>query len=173
MVVEWNSSNFTSTIVNHYNHSKINQLKSGGIGKMNIIIQYLEKSDCIAPETLLGHNLEMTFGAEDGLLTERLSNPKFSGIADPQTGIATRWQMGPNNNSLGARYESTKGMFLSGCESQLIHNYSGREACGILQTDRIVLKGEVLQVSLWARVQHHPVTLCVGIKNRCCERFCI
>lgn len=118
----------------------------------------------IAPATLLGHNLEVAGDTVAGLLTERLSNPKFRGPADPLTGIAPGWQPVLHHNIQGMRFDLTPGLSLSGQESQLIHNYSGRGAMGIGQTGRWLRAGEKLEVCLWARAQHHPVTLRVGIR---------
>lgn len=117
-----------------------------------------------APATLLGHNLEVAGDTVAGLLTERLSNPKFRGPADPLTGVAPGWQPVLHHNIQGMRFELTPGLSLSGQESQLIHNYSGRGSIGIGQTGCWLRAGERLEVCLWARAQHHPVTLCVGIR---------
>ena len=117
-----------------------------------------------APATLLGHNLEAAGDTVAGLLTERLNNPKFRGPADPLTGIAPGWQPGMHHNIQGMRFELTSGLSLSGQESQLIHNYSGRQSIGLVQTERWLRAGERLEVRLWARAQHHPVTLRAGIR---------
>lgn len=117
-----------------------------------------------APTTLLGQNLEVAGNTAPGLLSDRLTNPKFQGPANPLTGIAPGWQPGPNNNYAGLRFELTHGMSLSGEESQLIHNYAGRSSGGLVQIGRWLRAGERLRVSLWARAQHHPVTLRVGLR---------
>ena len=126
---------------------------------MHIVIHGGNPPTAIAPATLLGHNLELAADTGPGMLSERLINPKFTGPAHPLTGIAPEWQPAMSNNVPGMRYELTQGMFLSGGESQLMHNFGGRPYMGILQTERWVRAGEPLEVELWARVQHHPVTL--------------
>ena len=127
-------------------------------------VRFAGKPTYTAPATLLGHNLEIAGDTAAGLLTERLTNPKFRGPADPLTGIAPGWQPVMFRNIQGMRFELTPGLSLSGQESQLIHNYSGRGAIGIGQTERWLRAGERLEVRLWARVQHHPVTLRAGIR---------
>lgn len=131
---------------------------------MQVTIEYPAGVTHIAPATLLGHNLELAGDTTAGLLSERLANPRFAGPADALTGIAPGWQPGPNSNYAGIRFELTPGLSLSGQESQLLHNYSGRTNCGLLQTERWLRAGERLQVTLWARAQHHPVTLRVGLR---------
>lgn len=132
---------------------------------MNAIIEFAEKTGEFVSENILGQNLELCYQADKGLQEERLSNNKFGGEPDYQTGIAPQWVPGPNNNFQGIRFEVAKGIFLSGMQSQLIHNYCGREKNGIIQTGRTILKGEELKVTLWARVQHQPVVIRVGIKG--------
>ncbi len=117
-----------------------------------------------APASLLGQNLEITLDTAVGLLADRLDNPKFRGPAHPLTGIAQGWQPAQSNNVGGIRFDLTHNMSLSGEESQLIHNYCGRQGMGILQTGRWVRQGERLDLTLWARAQHHPVTLRVGLR---------
>lgn len=131
---------------------------------MRVHIRGRGASTSTAPATLLGQNLEITGDTAPGLLADRLDNPKFRGPAHPLTGIAQGWQPAQSNNVRGIRFELVHGMSLSGEESQLIHNFSGRPGMGILQTRRWVRHGERLEVSLWARVQHHPVTLRVGLR---------
>ncbi|MHB9130083.1 MAG: hypothetical protein ACYDBB_03210 [Armatimonadota bacterium] len=115
------------------------------------------------PATIFGHNMEMCIGVGPGLSTDRLANPKFMGPANADTGIAPGWTSAWNQNSLGMHYELTPGLSLSGSESQLMHNYSGREH-GILQIGRKVRAGERLEVTLWVRGQYHPVSLRVGLR---------
>ena len=131
---------------------------------MRVRIEGRGVSGLTAPATLLGQNLEMAGDAAAGMLSDRLNNPKFRGPANPMTGIAQGWQPAQSNNVRGIHYELTHDMSLSGEESQLIHNFSGRPGMGILQTGRWVRQGERLEVSLWARAQHHPVMLRVGLR---------
>jgi len=118
----------------------------------------------LVPATILGQNLEMAGDTAAGLATDRLSNSRFLGPADPTTGLAPGWQPGMSHNCPGVRFELTAGMSLSGYWSQLIHNYSGRRGVGMLQTRRWVRAGERLAVTLWARAQHRPATLRVGLQ---------
>ncbi len=131
---------------------------------MQAILRTVGKAGHIAPATLLGHNLEMAGDTAAGLSPDRLSNTHFVGPADRMTGIAHGWQPGSSHNLAGIRFYLTPGMGLEGCEAQLIHNYSGRGGSGILQTGRFVRAGEQLGVTLWARAQHHPVNLSVGLR---------
>lgn len=118
------------------------------------------ESPCVS-EMILGQNLEAYPGAIEGMLSERLTNPKFAGPVNAQTGIAPGWQ--PRGNHMGAfRCELTQGMSYSGNESQLLLNPSDQEV-GILQTERWIKAGETLEVEIWARVAHHPVTLRVAL----------
>lgn len=115
------------------------------------------------PVTLLGHNLEMCIGVGPGLSSDRLDNPHFMAPANPDNGIAHGWDSAWNANFLGSQFDLTPGLYLSGTESQMMHNYSGRER-GILQINRKIRAGETLDVTLWVRGQYHPVTLKVGLR---------
>jgi alpha-N-arabinofuranosidase len=55
-------------------------------------------------------------------------------------------------------------MYLSGREAQLIHNYRQHGRYGILQPGVRVRAGEEFEVEMWARAQHRPVTLAVGLR---------
>lgn len=131
---------------------------------MRTILRRLAMREHIAPAALLGHNLEMALDTSAGLLSERLENCKFLGPANPGTGIARGWVPAMISTFHGIRFELTEGLSLSGHTSQLLHNYSGRPSMGIAQTHRWLRAGERLKVTLWARAQHHPVTLRVGIR---------
>lgn len=116
-----------------------------------------------ADHRLLGQNVELCLDLVPGLLSERLDNPCFYGAGDWQTRIAAGWQPAWHYNSPSVRFDLTLGMALSGWQSQLIHNHGGLEG-GICQIGRYIRKGERLRVSLWARAQHRPVTLRVGLR---------
>ena len=116
-----------------------------------------------APATLLGQNLEVAADTVDGLMTERLTNPKFAGPAETYPGIAGGWLPGWSHTAPDQRFERAAGMFLSGRESQLIVNTSGREA-GVLQTGRPIRRGESLELTVWARTQWRSVRVRVGIR---------
>ena len=130
-------------------------------------------------EMILGHNLEVGGGVVSSMLTDRLDNPKFCAQYDgsrhnphstPLKGVAPMWVV--NGYSMaGLNCELTKGMSLSGNESQKVQNYFVDDyARGIMQTGRSVLKDEVLELEIWARVQHNPVTLQVYIGPLCCRK---
>jgi alpha-N-arabinofuranosidase len=130
---------------------------------MQVTVRPSGEAPHAVPATLLGHNCEMCIGVGPGLSSDRLDNPRFMGPANPDTGIARGWVPGWNHNFLGTHYELTPGLYMSGTESQLIHNYSGRER-GLLQIDRKIRAGETLEVTLWVRGQYHPVPLRVGLR---------
>lgn len=116
----------------------------------------------VAPAELLGVNLEMARMVSEALVSDRLANPKFCGPVNQQTGLAPGWQ--PIGNNMGnVRNELIRGMFLSGDESQLVHSYAGAGG-GLIQTGRYLAAGEELEVEIWAKVRHHPVTLEFSIR---------
>ncbi len=131
---------------------------------MHASIRAMKRPGPLVPDTLLGHNLEMAGDTAAGLLAERMDNPRFTGLADAQTGVAPGWQPGRSRNLGGLRFELTPGMGLGGRSAQLVHNYGGRADAGLVQTRRWLRAGETLEVTLWARAQHHPVTLRVGLR---------
>lgn len=130
---------------------------------MKVILHNRGASGKHVSERLLGHNIETLDTTVAGFMANRLSNPKFLGPADPNTGLAPGWHPSPSNNIHGVRFHLTQGLSLSGNESQLIHVYDPVCITGIVQTKRHVYRGERLQVTLWARAQHFPVDLIVGI----------
>jgi len=116
----------------------------------------------VASADLLGINLEMASMISEGLLSDRLTNPKFCGPVNMQTGLAPGWQ--PIGNNMGiVRNELVRGMFLSGDESQLVHSYA-EAGGGLVQTGRYIAEGEELEVEIWAKVRHHPVTLEISLR---------
>jgi len=131
---------------------------------MRVQIQAEGPATTHVPATILGQNLEMAGDTAAGLSTDRLSNGGFLGPPDPQTGLAPGWMPAMSHNAGGVRFELTAGMSLSGNWSQLIHNYGGAGHVGMLQTGRWVRAGERLVVTLWARAQHRPATLQVGLR---------
>ena len=114
-------------------------------------------------ECLLGQNIEMCLDLAPGLLSERLDNPFFFGPGNWQSRIADGWQPARHYGTPGMRFELTPGMALSPWQSQLLHNFSGRED-GICQIGRYIRKGEKLRVTLWARVQSRPASLRVSLR---------
>lgn len=138
---------------------------------MDVIIRRHGQPTHYVEETLLGQNLEAVSSLITAMTSERLSNPKFAGPADPQTGIARGWQP-YGNNMPGLHCELTGGMSLSGNESQLMHNFSDAQGAGILQTGCSIRRGEVLEIELWAKTRHHPATLLLGIGPLCKSREC-
>lgn len=116
-----------------------------------------------AGEQILSSNIE---GYEDtipSMLSDRLRNPKFAGPEDAQTGLAAQWE--PTGNTMeGFSCRLVPGMYLSGRESQLIHNYAQHLRNGIVQTGLHVRAGEEFEVEMWARVQHRPVTATIELR---------
>lgn len=112
--------------------------------------------------TILGQNLELIDDTVCGLLSDRLANAKFAGPADA-TGIAPEWK--PSGMHYPAfKAELTSGVSLSGHESQWLHCYNhGAGHIALVQTGRSVRAGETLEVELWAKAVHQPVTLTIRL----------
>ena len=117
----------------------------------------------LAGRQLLSNNIEAYENTIPAMLSDRLRNPKFAGPENLQTGLAAEWEP-DNNNMTGMSCRLIPGMYLSGREAQLIHNYAGNGRCGILQQGIPVRAGEVFEVELWARAQHRPVLLSVELR---------
>lgn len=131
---------------------------------MHATIIIADEAGALAPVTLLGQNLEIAADTAQGMLTDRLANPKFHGQANADSGVAPGWKPGFSYNNPGFTYSLTPGLFLSGTQSQHMRNYSGRGGSGLFQSQRKVRAGERLEVSLWARAQYQPATLVVGVR---------
>lgn len=111
-------------------------------------------------EMILGQNIEMCLTTADGLLSERLRNPKFLGPPHPVTGVAPHWQ----GVSCGrAAYELTPGAGLMGAEAQLIRAVVPHSNHHLHQNKISVRAGEKLECEIWARAWHAPVTLRVTL----------
>lgn len=111
---------------------------------------------------ILSNNIEAYENTIPSMLSDRLRNGKFTGPENPQTGIAAEWE--PAGNTMaGFSCRLVPGMYLSGREAQLIHNYSQHGACGIVQVGVHIHAGEEFEVEMWARVQHRPVVVTVGL----------
>ncbi len=116
-----------------------------------------------ASAQLLGNNIEAYENTIPSMLSDRLRNPKFAGPENAQTGIAAEWE--PAGNGMqGVSCRLIPGMYLSGREAQLIHNYTESGWCGILQAGVTVRAGEDFEVEIWARAQHRPVKLIVELR---------
>ncbi|HEX2951201.1 MAG TPA: hypothetical protein VHV83_16780 [Armatimonadota bacterium] len=133
---------------------------------MEVTISSCSGDAARAAETLLGHNLEMASDTPFGIQSDRIRNATLSGFADQQTGIAPEWLPYPNHNFSGIRYELTPGMYLSGKSAQLIHNFCHRndKGKGIVQKGIHLIGGERVVVTLWARAQHEPVSMSIGLR---------
>jgi alpha-N-arabinofuranosidase len=131
---------------------------------MKTTIRCTGSAGSVAPATLLGQNLEAGNVVVEHMLSDRLTNPTFTGPAHHLTGLAPAWQPSGGNNYAGFRYEITPGMGLLGRSAQMLHNFLDGVPLGVLQIGRFIRKGETLEVVLWARAQHHPVRLCVGLR---------
>lgn len=120
-----------------------------------------ERSGPTAAATLLGANLELALWPARALLSDRLENPKFCAPADERTGLAHDWL--PIGGHMGnVQYELVRGMSLSGDESQLVNVYASPGA-GLIQTGVRLRADEELELEIWAKVRHHPVTLEVSL----------
>ncbi len=116
-----------------------------------------------ASQQLLSNNIEAYEDTIPSMLSDRLRNPKFGGPENLQTGMAAEWE--PVGNTMtGMACRLIPGMYMSGREAQLVHNYTQHNRCGILQAGVQVRAGEEFEVEMWARVQHHPVVLSVELR---------
>lgn len=111
---------------------------------------------------VLSNNLDAYENAVPAMLSDRLRNPKFSGPADPQTGLAPEWEPG-NRCMAGYSCQLVPGMYLSGREAQLIHCYAENNRAFITQVGVPVRAGEEFEVEMWARAQHRPVTVKISL----------
>lgn len=111
---------------------------------------------------LLGNNIECYENTIPCMLSDRLRNAKFAGPANHQTGIAPEWEP-IMNNMQGFSCQLVPGMYLSGNEAQLVHNYREKTPGGIQQVNINVREGEVFEVEVWARAQHAPVNVAVEL----------
>ena len=107
-------------------------------------------------ELILGHNIEMCLTTADGLLSDRLRNPKFLGPPHPMTGIAPHWLGSSFGN---AAYELTPFAGLAGSEAQQIRVFQPSGGRHLVQNKIQVRAGETLELEIWARPRHAPVTL--------------
>ncbi len=118
---------------------------------------------CRASEQLISNNIEAYENTIPSMLSDRLRNSKFSGPENVQTGIAAEWE--PNgNNMAGFSCRLVPGMYLSGRESQLIHNYTQNHWVGIMQAGIHIRADEEFEVEIWGRAQHNPVTISVELR---------
>ena len=116
-----------------------------------------------ARQQLLSNNIEAYEDTIPSMLSDRLRNPKFAGPENIQTGMAAEWE--PAGNTMtGMSCRLIAGMYMSGREAQLIHNYSQHGGCGILQAGVKVRAGEEFEVEMWGRVQHHPVVVTIELR---------
>ncbi len=118
---------------------------------------------CRASEKLISNNIEAYENTIPSMLSDRLRNSKFSGPENMQTGIAAEWE--PNgNNMAGFSCRLVPGMYLSGREAQLIHNYTQNHWVGILQAGVHIRADEEFEVEIWGRTQHKPVTISIELR---------
>ena len=118
---------------------------------------------CVASDQLLSNNIEAYENTIPSMLSDRLRNPKFAGPENVQTGIAAEWE--PIGNGMtGLSCRLIPGMYLSGTESQSLHNYAEGGWSGILQAGVQVFAGEELEVEMWARARHRPVEIKVELQ---------
>lgn len=123
---------------------------------MNLKLRLGAGSGHVVSEMILGQNLEMCLGTADGLLSDRLRNPKFLGPPHPMTGIAPHWLGSMFGN---AAYELTPFGGLAGAEAQLVRKFRDSGDRHLVQNKIQVRAGEMLELEIWARPRHKPVTL--------------
>ncbi len=109
---------------------------------------------------ILGHNVEMCLTTADGLLSDRLRNPKFVGPPHRMTGVAPEWQGASAGRNA---YELTPGAGLMGSEAQHVQMSQPHGTPALHQNKVPVKAGEELVCELWARVRHEPVTLKIAL----------
>ncbi len=114
---------------------------------------------------LLSNNIEAYENTIPAMLSDRLRNPKFAGPENGQTGLAAEWEPAGNIALPGFACRLLPGMYLSGREAQLIHNYTQQECCGIWQAGVPLHAGEEYEVEMWARAQHRPVAVAVELRQ--------
>lgn len=113
---------------------------------------------------VLSNNIEAYENTIPAMLSDRLRNGKFAGPENPQTGIAAGWE--PIGNTMGGlTCRLIPGMYLSGREAQLVHTTMQQGRAGILQAGVRVRAGENFEVEMWARAQHRPITVAVGLRQ--------
>jgi len=128
---------------------------------MSITISRAGDPGPTVPAGILGHNIEMCLTTADGLLADRLRNPKFTGPPHRMAGVAPEWQ----GSSCGRGfYELTPGAGLMGAEAQLIRMPVGGWGLALHQNRVPVRAGEELELEIWARAWHQPVTLRVELR---------
>ncbi len=111
-------------------------------------------------EMILGHNIEMCLTTADGLLSERLRNPKFLGPAHSMTGIAPHWQ-GMSHGM--AAYELAPGSGLMGSTAQMIRVPNQQSRHFLHQNKISVRAGEKLELEIWARTWNEPASVRVTL----------
>lgn len=134
---------------------------------MNVTVRSIGGVLGRASRQLLSNNIEAYENTIPSMLSDRLRNPKFAGPENPQTGVAAEWE--PIGNTMtGLNCRLIPGMYLSGREAQLIHNYTQGGSSGIVQAGVHVRAGEVFDVEMWARAQHRPVRVTVELGRPGC-----
>jgi alpha-L-arabinofuranosidase len=103
----------------------------------------------------MGYNLATFSLPVMGMLSDRLMNPKFAGPEDARFGTAFDWSGGLHHCRL------MPDMGMSSRNAQLIQKTGG----SIWQFGCRIYAGETLEVELWAKVRHSPVTVEVAIKS--------
>jgi hypothetical protein len=112
-------------------------------------------------EMILGQNIEICLTTADGLLSDRLRNPKFLGPAHPVTGVAPHWQ----GASCGrAAYDLVRGAGMMGSDAQLVRAVINGTAPHLHQNKVSVRAGEELECEIWARAWHKPVKITVSLR---------
>ncbi len=124
----------------------------------------INNASTAAPEVsamILGQNIEMCLTTADGLLSDRLRNPKFLGPAHTVTGVAPEWQGASGGH---AAYDLVRGAGMMGSEAQLVRAIAPYTAPHLHQGKISVRAGEELECEIWARARHKPVKVVVSLR---------
>lgn len=128
---------------------------------MNVTINKRNQAGPLVPADILGQNIEMCLTTADGLLSDRLRNPKFTGPPHRMSGVAPDWQGASCGRGF---YELAPGSGLMGAEAQLIRMPAGNWNPALHQNRVPVRAGEELELEIWARAWHQPVPMRIELR---------
>lgn len=128
---------------------------------MKAVVAVGEKPGALVSPMILGQNIETCATTVDGLLSNRLRNPKFVGPPHRMTGIAPEWY-GASHAAIA--YELTPQAGLCGSEAQLVRTSNMARGPALHQNRIQIREGEDLELEIWARAWRGPVTLSVELK---------
>jgi alpha-L-arabinofuranosidase len=126
-----------------------------------------ESTDELRTPLLLGSNLEMGQEVAEGLLSDRLRNPKFLGPEDPLRRMPHPWFPVPPLGRALWNAELTQGIGMAGTESLMLQRqYGFGVEQGCVQTGVWVRAGESLEAELWAIAVGEPLQIRVSVRPR-------